>query len=203
MQIINPASASINAMGLSDLFAVLLIAPICFENVLNLDGLIREEKDNRTYITVELAKNAGKRCRCSRTQYTLPPSASETSRASSPGSIASAMPLRTTDLLKLLTVFQRLVRDTHFWPCSSLDGASCVECFNKNDGKAWLDILYGFAVKYISVFHDFCVRDNGVVAKYLKKPNVHRLLELTPTRSLPSATAGIYKSFYSRLRTNP
>ena len=57
MQIINPASASINAMGMSDLFAVLLIAPICFENALHLDRLIREENDNRTDITVELAKN--------------------------------------------------------------------------------------------------------------------------------------------------
>mgnify|MGYP003438799006 FL=1 len=185
MQIINPASASINAMGMSDLFAVLLIAPICFENALHLDRLIREENDNRTDITVELAKNSGKRIRGSRTQYTLPPSASNTSRASSPGSNASAGPLKTTDLLELLTMFQRLVRDTHFWPCSSLDGASCVEGFNKNDGKAWLDILYGFAVKYISVLHDFCVRDNGVVAKYLNKPNVHRLLELY-THTIPA-----------------
>jgi hypothetical protein len=28
------------------------------------------------------------------------------------------------------------------------------------------------------VLHEFCVRENGVVAKYLNKPNVHRLLEL-------------------------
>jgi hypothetical protein len=43
IQIIYPASASINAMGMSDLFAIFLIAPICFENALHLDGLIREE----------------------------------------------------------------------------------------------------------------------------------------------------------------
>jgi hypothetical protein len=75
MQSINPASASINAMGISDLFAILLIAPICFENASYLDGLIREENDNRTDITVELAKNSGKRSRGSRTQYTLHPRA--------------------------------------------------------------------------------------------------------------------------------
>ena len=122
MQIINPASASINAMGMSDLFAVLLIAPICFENALHLDSLIREENDNRTDITVELEKNSGKRSRGSRTQYALPPNASKTGRTSSPGSNASASTLKTTDVLELLTMFQRLVRDTHFWPCSSLDG---------------------------------------------------------------------------------
>jgi hypothetical protein len=48
MQIIDPASASINAMGMSDLFAILRIAPICFENALHLDGLIREENDRFT-----------------------------------------------------------------------------------------------------------------------------------------------------------
>jgi hypothetical protein len=82
-------------------------------------------------------------------------------------------------------MFERLVRDTHFWPCLSLDGASCVEGFDKNDGKARLDILYGFAVKYISVLHDFCVGANGVVAKCLNKPNVHRLLELY-THTIPA-----------------
>jgi hypothetical protein len=130
MQIINQKSASINAMGMSDLFAVLLIAPICFGNALHLDGLIREEKEYRTDITVELEKNSGKRSRGSRTQYTLHPSASNPSRASSPGSNASARPLKPTDLLEILTMFQRLVRDTQFWPCPSR-GASCVEDFNK------------------------------------------------------------------------
>jgi hypothetical protein len=141
MQIINPAWSSINAIGLSDLFAVLLIALICFGNSLHLDGLIREENDNRTDVTVELKKNSRKRTRGSRTQYTLSPNASKTSRTSSPGSNASARPLKTTYSLELLTMFQLLVRDTHFWPCSSLDGASCVEDFNENDGKAWLDIF--------------------------------------------------------------
>jgi hypothetical protein len=185
MQIINPASASINAMGMSDLFAVLLIAPICFENALHLDSLIREENDNRTDIAVELEKNSGKRSTVFRKQYAMPPKASKTSRTSSPGSNASARSLKTADILELLTMFQRLVRDTHFWPCSSLDGASCVEDFNENDGKTRLDILYGFAVKYISVLHELCVRENGVVAKYLNKPNVHRLLELY-THTIPA-----------------
>jgi hypothetical protein len=36
MQIIYLASAFINDMSMSDLFAVLLIAPICFENALHL-----------------------------------------------------------------------------------------------------------------------------------------------------------------------
>jgi hypothetical protein len=142
MQRINPASASINAMVMSNIFAVLLIVPICFQNALHLDGLIREENDNRTDITVELEKNSGKRSRGSRTQYTLPPSASKSRRTSPPGLNASVRPLKTTDVLELLTMFQRMFRDTHFWPCSSLDGASCVEELNTKDGKAWLDILY-------------------------------------------------------------
>jgi hypothetical protein len=45
--------------------------------------------------------------------------------------------------------------------------------------------LYGFAVKYISVLYEFCVRDKGVVAKYLNKPNVHRMLELY-THTIPA-----------------
>jgi hypothetical protein len=98
MQIINPASASINATGTSDLFAVLLIAPICFENALYLDGSIREENDNRTDIIVEMEKNSGKRSRGSRTQYALPPSDSKTSKPSTPGLNASEKPSKTTNL---------------------------------------------------------------------------------------------------------
>jgi hypothetical protein len=184
-QIINPASASINAMGMSDLFAVLLIAPICFENALHFDGLTREGSAHSAGSTVELEMNSGKRRKVSRAQNVLPPARSRTGRPSSPGSNASLRPLKTADIVELLTMFQRLVRDTHFWPCSSLDGASCVEEFNRNDGESRLDILYGFAVKYISVLHEFCVRDNGVVAKYLNKPNVHRLLELY-THTIPA-----------------
>jgi hypothetical protein len=94
MQIINLASASINAMGMSDVFAVLCIAPICFENALHLDGSIREDYDNHTDINVELEKSSGKRCRVSRPQYTLPPSASTTSRTSTPEPNASAKLLK-------------------------------------------------------------------------------------------------------------
>jgi hypothetical protein len=184
-QIINPTSASINAMGMSDLFAVLLIAPICFENALHLDGLTRERSAHSTEISIEMERNSGKRRKMSRAQHVLPPRASKASRPSSPGSNASAKPSKTADILELLTIFQRLVRDTHFWPCSSLDGASCVEDCNRNDGETQLDILYGIAVKYISALHKFCVRDNGVVAKYLNKPNVHRLLELY-THTIPA-----------------
>jgi hypothetical protein len=67
-QIISPASASINAMGMSDLFAVLPIATNCFGNALHLDGLIREENESRTDVTVEMEKNSRKRNRVSRTQ---------------------------------------------------------------------------------------------------------------------------------------
>jgi hypothetical protein len=108
----------------------------CFENALHLDGLIPEENDNRTNITFELEKNSGKRRRGSRTHYKLPPNASKKSRISSPGSNASARPFKKTYLLELLTMFQRLVRDTHFWPCSSLESASCVKDFTKNRRKS-------------------------------------------------------------------
>jgi hypothetical protein len=54
-------------MGMSDLFAVLLFAPVCFANALHLDSLIREESDNRADIIFELEKNSGKRSRGSRT----------------------------------------------------------------------------------------------------------------------------------------
>jgi hypothetical protein len=40
-------------------------------------------------------------------------------------------------------------------------------------------------VKYMSVLHNLCVRENGVVTKYLNKPNVHRLLELY-THTIPA-----------------
>jgi hypothetical protein len=68
MQMISPTSASINAMGMSDLFAVLLITPICFGNALNLDGLIREENENRTDVKFELEKSSRERSRGYRTQ---------------------------------------------------------------------------------------------------------------------------------------
>mgnify|MGYP003411280385 CR=1 FL=1 len=38
---------------------------------------------------------------------------------------------------------------------------------------------------YISVLHEFSVIYNGVVAKYLNKPNVHRLLDLS-THTIPA-----------------
>jgi hypothetical protein len=144
-----------------------------------LDGLIWERSAHSTEITIELERNSGKGRKVSRGQHVLPPPDSKAGRPSSPGSNASSKPSKTADILGLLKTFQQLFRDTNFWPCSSLDGASCVEDFNRKDGGTQLDILYGIAARHISVLHEFCVRDEGVVAKYLSKPNVHRLLELS------------------------
>jgi len=184
-QIVNPASASINSMGMSDLFAVLLIAPVCFESALHLDEVTRQERTPSTEITPIIGGSPNKKRRVSCARQAMPPSSPSTKTISSPGRNAAKKTVTCTEILELLKMFQRLVRETHFWPNAILDGTTCVDEFNMFNGKGRLDTLHSLSVEYISFLHSLCVRDNIVVGKYLNKPNVHRLLELY-THTIPA-----------------
>jgi hypothetical protein len=176
-QIINPSSASVNSMGMSDMFAVLLVAPVCFERAMHLEGSTEQGSTRKRGIKGDVGESPAKKRKVAR-KAALPPHASNRNRSPYPGRSSIVQSVQAADMLHLLTTFQRLVRETHFWPCSALDGATLIQEFNDRNGSARLDTLYGLAADYISELHDLCLRDSVVVGKHLNKPNVHRLLEL-------------------------
>jgi hypothetical protein len=187
-QVVNSSSASINSMGMSDMFAVLLVAPICFESAFALvcsTGEEVEESCREAICDAGSTENTGKKRSISTRKRAIPPSCSKRNRRSSPARSSNRNTVRSEDMLQLLIMFQGIVRETHFWPIATLDGAQTVHEFNRRDGQARLDMLYGSAGDYIRRLHDLCVRDQDVVGKYLNKPNVHRLLELY-THTIPA-----------------
>jgi hypothetical protein len=183
-QIINPSSASVNSMGMSDMFAVLLVAPVCFESAMHLEGSTEQGSTRKAGMKGDVGESPAKKRKVAR-KAALPPHASNRNRSPSPGRSSIVKSVQAADMLHLLTTFQRLVRETHFWPCSALDGATLIQEFNDRNGSARLDTLYGLAADYISELHDLCLRDSVVVGKHLNKPNVHRLLELY-THTIPA-----------------
>jgi hypothetical protein len=88
-------------------------------------------------------------------------------------------------MLDLLSMLQRLVIETHFWPDVAFDGAAKIHAFNERSGEAIIDMLYGSAVDYVRRLHELCVREKDVAGKHLNKPNVHRLIELY-SHAIPS-----------------
>ena len=88
-------------------------------------------------------------------------------------------------MLDLLSMFQRLVNETHFWPDLAFDVATTIHEFNERSGEEIMDILYESAVEYVRRIHELCLRDKNVAGKNLNKPNVHRLVELY-THTIPS-----------------
>jgi hypothetical protein len=50
--------------------------------------------------------------------------------------------------------------------------------FNRNEGRARFDELYGLATAYVDQLQALSARDPERVGRYLKKPNVHSLIEL-------------------------
>ena len=75
-------------------------------------------------------------------------------------------------------MFQRLVAETHFWPNCLIDDAETMNKFNRDEGRARFDELYGLATAYVDQLQVLSARDPERVGRYLNKPNVHRLIEL-------------------------
>jgi hypothetical protein len=92
-------------------------------------------------------------------------------------------------MLDLLSMFQRLVNETHFWPDLAFDSAATIHAFNERSGEARMDMLYEYAVDFVRRLHDLCVRDRYVAGKHLNKPNLQRLIELY---TIPSVTVSLH-----------
>ena len=184
-QVINASSASINSMGMSKMFAVLLVAPTCLESALAITRKDLDRYSSDTNCEIKTTERLPKKRRKSSVNPTPPCPYFSKNRRSSTARRSTNQPVRDVDMLDLLSMFQRLVNETHFWPDAAFDGAATIHAFNERKGEARMDILYGSAVDYVRRLHDICVRDKDVAGKHLNKPNVHRLLELY-THTIPS-----------------
>jgi hypothetical protein len=123
-EIFNISAACLYEMGMSDVFAVLLVAPICFENAICLDSCENDPGTNLENSTCEIqsstTRTRKRRVAPKRIVIPLPGRTRPTGQTpfrSSPHSAVSCL-----ELLELLRLFQRLVAETHFWPDYRLDG---------------------------------------------------------------------------------
>jgi len=137
-------------MGMSERFAVLLVAPIAFECAWNASGSLASAGPQQK------PAKSGPRSKA----LTL-----------------LVLPSIHHPVLGLLKKFQRLVSDTHFWPDLLLDGTEAVHEFNRNNGQDRLDALFKKACEYVKDLYEACKHYKDA-RKCLDKPNVHRFVEL-------------------------
>jgi hypothetical protein len=183
-QILSSSRAALHTMTMSDMFAVLLVAPASFSNALAMNATYRAEA---VAVQTEGSTRSAQRVPAGRlpkrrrkTSVPVDESSSlggnSTPRVSSvPGDSGVRMLRRT---LALLGSFQRLVSETQFWPRLELDGVAAIAEHNERGGSARHDLLFGMACDYIDALHALCVESSDKIGKILNKPNVHRLLEL-------------------------
>jgi hypothetical protein len=123
---------------------------------MHLEDSTRQDSIHSAAVVGDVEGSPGKKRKVSR-KAALPPHSSKKHRSPSPGSSSLSKSVQAADILRLLTTFQRLVRETHFWPCAALDGATTMQEFNDRNGSARLDALYVMAADYISELHDLCL----------------------------------------------
>jgi hypothetical protein len=164
-------------MGMSNMFAVLLVAPACFESAMHLEDSKRQDSIQNAAVVSDVEESPEKERKVSR-KVALPSHSSKKHRSPSPGRSSLSKSVQAADVKRLLTTSQGLVRETHFWPCAALDAATTIQEINNRNGSARLDTLYVMAADYTSELHDLCLRNNLGVGKHLNKQNVHCLLEL-------------------------
>jgi hypothetical protein len=172
-------------MGMSEMFAVLLVAPTSLEIAL---GIAKKELDSYYGDTICEAKTSwrsSKKRRKGSVKSTPPSAHSYKNRRSPPARGSTIHSVRDVDMLDLLRMLQRLVNETNFWPDAAFDGAATIHALNERSVVARMDMLYRSAVDYVCRLHELCVRDKDVAGKHLNKPNVHRLIELY-THTIPS-----------------
>jgi hypothetical protein len=184
-QVIDMSSATINYMGMSEMFAVLLVAPTSLESAL---AIAKKDLESYSSDTICETKTSGRLSKKRKKCYvkSTPPSNHLSKNIRSyPARGSTIQSVRDVNMLDLLRMFQRLVSETYFWPDAAFDGAETILSFNERNGEEQIDILYGSAVDYVRRLHELCVGDKDIAEKHFDKPNVHRLLELY-THKIPS-----------------
>jgi hypothetical protein len=179
-ELFNAATATLHQMGMSDVFAVLLLSPTCFERAIHFKmheagGL--SNSDNST-CDVGSTNSPPKKQRITSKSGRLPLSGRTAPRGLSPGRVSALSPATREEVLQLLYMFQQLVAETHLWPNKHTDAAHDFKKFNAKGGFARFNALYSQASGYIQKLHELSVRDYQKVGWHLNKPNMHRLVEL-------------------------
>jgi hypothetical protein len=121
-QVINASSATINSMGMSEMFAVLLVAPTSLEIALAIAKKDLDSYSSDTICETKTSVRLSKKRRKCDVKSTPPRAHSSKNRRSSPARGSTIQSVRDVDMLDLLRMFQRLANETHFWP----DGRSMV-----------------------------------------------------------------------------
>lgn len=147
-ELISLPKAVLHTMNLSEVYAVLLVAPYCF-------------------MTSLMLKTGGKN----------DVGSSSEPRSKIPR-IGNKQVEQIKVLIVLIEMFQTLVGQTQYRPSAHTDGLQAVSEFNEGNGKSRLDTLFNLACAYISELHKVCTTFPKAVREHLSKPNVHRLLEL-------------------------
>jgi hypothetical protein len=138
-QVFNASSASINSMGMSEMFAVLLVATTSLESALE---IAKKDMDSYSSDTICEAKTSGglsnKRKKGS-VKSTTPRAHSYKNRRSSPARGSTIQSVRDLDMLDLLRMSQRHVNETHFWPDAAFDGAATIHAFMREvERQEWI-----------------------------------------------------------------
>ena len=149
-RIFSHSPPSLLTMGMSERFAVLLVAPAAFECAWKASGT---------------TTSAGPQQKPAKSGH----------RSKAPSSLSFASSHH--PVLGLLKKFQTLVSDTHFWPDIQVDGTEAVYEFNRNNGQYRLDALFKKACEYVNELYKACKLYKDA-RKCLDKPNVHRFVEL-------------------------
>jgi hypothetical protein len=122
-QVINASSSTINSMGMSEIFAVLLVAPKSLESALE---IAKNDMNSYSSDTICEAKTPGilsKKRRKGSVKSTPPRAHFSKNRRSFPAGGSTFQSVLDVYMLDLLSMFQRLVNETHFWPDVAFDGA--------------------------------------------------------------------------------
>jgi hypothetical protein len=173
-QLFSRTSQSLHSMNMSDLFAVLLVAPSSFNTAL----ILNDEDGSAGNPEMITSFHSGNTMRKRGTAVPIDRSRMKRSRSEASHSRPRQEGVRAIDLVQLLSLFQKLVSKTCYLPRIDVDGISQVEKFNERDGMERLDALFQLSCKYVADLHFICSQSTKGVGRTLNKPNVHRLLEL-------------------------
>jgi hypothetical protein len=112
-QVINASSSSINSTGMSEMFAVLLVAPTSLESALE---IAKKDLDSYSSDPICEAKTSGrlsKKRRKGSVKSTPHRAHSYKNRRSSPARGSTIRSVRDVDMFDFLSMLQRLVNETH------------------------------------------------------------------------------------------
>ena len=173
-QLFSRTSQSLHSMNMSDLFAVLLVAPSSFNTAL----ILNDEDGSAGNPEMITSFHSGNTMRKRGTAVPIDRSRMKRSRSEASHSRPRQEGVRAVDLVQILSLFQKLVSKTCYLPRIDVDGISQVEKFNERDGMERLDALFQLSCKYVADLHYICSQSTKGVGRTLNKPNVHGLLEL-------------------------